>query len=283
MIKGQVVKIRSGRYTVSSNGKTFECSARGNLKIKSDGIVTGDYVEIDESTLTIDRVSDRKTHFVRPSIANVDAVNIVVACPPKPDYMMIDLLLLTLFEEGVEVIISVNKSDLEHGVFSEMKRNYGECGCRIIEVSAVSGEGTDELKKLLSGKLVAFAGQSAVGKSSLIGKLFGITLKTNAVSEKTLRGRHTTTVSEIYDMGEVRVADTPGFSVVRPNIPPEEIALYYPEYFSRLPECRFRCCTHINEPDCKVKSDVEAGVLSLERYTRYKQIFNELKINKSKY
>ncbi|MBP5308068.1 MAG: ribosome small subunit-dependent GTPase A [Clostridia bacterium] len=283
MISGQVVKIHSGRYTILCDGMTFDCSARGNLKIKSDGIVTGDLVEIDEIALTIDKVLPRKTFFVRPSVANVDAVNVVIACPPKPDYNMLDKLLLTLFSEKVEVIISVNKSDLPHDVYGEVLKNYSETGCNIVQVSAVTGEGLSRLKELMRGKLVAFAGQSAVGKSSLVNALFDTELKTNEVSGKTQRGRHTTTVAEIYERDGVRIVDTPGFSVIRPDILPEDVALFYPEYFSRLEKCKFRRCTHTTEPDCAVKNDVLSGVLSPERYMRYKNIFNELKRDKLKY
>ena len=283
MVSGQVIKIHSGRYFVLAGEKVLECSARGNLKIKSDGIVTGDFVEVDENSLAVNKVLPRKSYFIRPSIANVDAVNVVVACPPKPDYLMLDKLLLSLFAGEVEVIISVNKSDLPNAVFDETVSNYAETGCKILQVSALTGEGIDELKNLLKGKLVAFAGQSAVGKSSMVNALFGLDLKTNDVSEKTQRGRHTTTVAEIYERDGVRIADTPGFSAIRPDIPPEDIAMYYPEYFSRQNGCRFRCCTHTTEPDCKVKEAVASGELSPDRYLRYKSIFEELKREKLRY
>lgn len=274
---GQVVKIHSSRFTVLMETERIECTARGSLKIKSGGIVTGDYVEVDDANRTINKVLKRKSYFIRPNIANVDAVNIVVASPPKPDYTLLDKLILSLYSQGVEVIISVNKTDLNHDVYTEIISNYSEVGCSILQVSALNGEGIDLLKEKLKGKLVAFAGQSAVGKSSILNALFGLDLKTNDVSEKTQRGRHTTTVSEIYDIDGIRVADTPGFSVLKPDILPEEVALFYPEYFSRLSQCKFRCCTHTGEPDCKVFKDVRDGVLSSERYERYKLIYNEIK------
>ena len=260
-----------------SDGEYFTCTARGSLKIKSTGIVTGDYVDFDEKNLTVNKVLKRKSYFIRPNIANVDAVNIVVASPPKPDFLLLDKLILSLISQGVEVIITVNKTDLKHDIFNEISLNYRDLGCKIIQVSALTGDGIFILKELLKGKLVAFAGQSAVGKSSLLNALFGLQLKTNDVSEKTQRGRHTTTVAEIYDVDGVRVADTPGFSVLKPDILPEEVALFYPEYFSRLPECKFRCCTHTGEPGCRVLTDVESGVLSKDRYFRYKTIYKEIK------
>jgi len=274
---GQVVKIHSGRYSVVSDGKSFVCSARGVLRVKSNGVVTGDIVEFDDKLLTINKVRERRSFFIRPSIANVDAVNIVVASPPKPDYLMLDKLLLTLHSQGVEVIISVNKTDLGGSVYTDIVNNYSMAGVTIVQVSAHTGEGVEQLRALLSGKLVAFAGQSAVGKSSLVNALFGLNLRTNDVSEKTQRGRHTTTVAEIYDFGDVRVADTPGFSVIKPDVLPEEAALFYPEYFERLEFCKFRSCTHVGEPGCRVRDDVDAGLLCRERYLRYKTILQELK------
>lgn len=278
MKQGQVIKMHSSRFTVVCEGKEYQCLARGVLKIKSLGIVTGDFVEFDEKSLTINKVVlPRKSYFIRPSVANVDAVNIVVASPPRPDFLMLDKLIISLMAQGVEVVLVVNKTDLGHDVYSEVVRNYGQTGCRIVSVSALSGEGVDELKASLGGKLVAFAGQSAVGKSSLVNALFGLNLKTNEVSEKTQRGRHTTTVAEIYESDGIRVVDTPGFSVIKPDIASKEWGLYYPEYFSRLQECKYRGCTHIGEPDCSVRQAVERGELSLERYLRYKTIVSELK------
>lgn len=274
---GQIVKNHSGRYSVVCDGESYVCSAKGSLKIKSSGLVAGDFVEFDENLCVISKILLRKTYFIRPNVANIDAVNVVVALPPKPDFLMLDKLILTLISHNVEVIITVNKIDLGSEVYGEIVKNFSETGCEIIQVSAFSGEGVDVLKEKLKGKLVAFAGQSAVGKSSLVNALFGLQLKTNDVSEKTQRGRHTTTVSEIYDFDGIRVVDTPGFSMIKPDLLPEEVGLFYPEYFSRLPKCKFRGCTHMGEPGCKVVSDVEMGKLSKERYLRYKTIFNELK------
>ncbi len=277
MVKGQVLKARAGRFTVGLKNGMIDCFAKGNLKIKSDGIVTGDYVEVEEKTRTVVKVLERSSYFIRPNIANIDAVNIVVASPPKPDFLMLDKLILCFLSQGIEVIFSVNKSDLNTGVYDEILANYGQIGCDIVQVSAHTGEGIDNLKSMLSGKLVAFAGQSAVGKSSLVNAMFGLKLRTDDVSEKTQRGRHTTTAATIYEFGDIRVADTPGFSVIIPDILPEEAALFYPEYFELLPECRFRGCTHTEEPDCAVIKAVADCKLNKNRYERYKQIYKELK------
>ncbi len=276
-MKGRVVKIVSGRYSVDSGGAIYECTARGTLRIKSCGIVVGDFVNFDPSSLTVESVLERKSFFLRPNIANLDAVNIVVANPPKPDFSMIDKLLLSVLHGGVQALITVNKTEISDNYYDEVYSEYKDVGCPIFKVSAHTGEGLDGLKKAMSGKLVAFAGQSAVGKSSLLNALFGLQLRTGEVSDKTLRGRHTTTASRIYTFGDIQVADTPGFSAVKPDILPEEAALFYPEYFALLPNCRYRGCLHVGEPGCAVAAAVRDGRLSAPRYARYKTIIDELK------
>lgn len=281
-MKGQVVKIRSDKYFVKSENGLFVCSARGGLRIKSDGIVTGDYIEFDEKKLTVDKLLPRKNLFYRPNVANVDAVNVVVACPPPPDFLMLDKLIVSLCSEKVQVYISVNKTDVNNDTFDRVKRDYAMAGFSVYSVSAKTGEGIEALKNEFKGKLVAFAGQSAVGKSSLLNALFGLELKTGDVSEKTLRGKHTTTAAEIFEKDGVRIVDTPGFSVITPNLLPEELGLFYPEYFAKLQECKYRGCTHTGEPGCAVQKAVETGELCRERYLRYKAIFEELKEIQSK-
>ena len=281
-MKGQIIKIRSGKYFVKSESREFVCSARGGLRMKTDGIVTGDFVEFNEKTLTVDKILPRKNLFYRPSVANIDAVNVVVACPPPPDFLLLDKLIVSLCAENVEVFISVNKTDIDRDTFDRIKKNYGEAGFPVFSVSAKTGDGLNELKEAFKGNLVAFAGQSAVGKSSLLNALFGLELKTGDVSEKTLRGKHTTTAAEIFDFDDVRIVDTPGFSAITPDLLPEELGLFYPEYFERLKDCKYRGCTHTGEPGCAVEKAVKNGELCEDRYIRYKTVFNELKEIQSK-
>lgn len=276
-MRGQVVNIHSNTYVVYADGKKLECLARGVLRVKSDGIIVGDYVDFDVDTLTVSRVLPRTNKFIRPNVSNIDAVNIVIASPPQPDFMMLDKLLLSLLANGVDVIITVNKSDLKSDVFDDVIRNYNELGFPIVSVSAVSGAGICDLKKLFKGKLVAFAGQSAVGKSSLLNAMFNLDIRTGDVSAKTNRGKHTTTSASIYHFDDIKVVDTPGFSVIKPDILPEEVALFYPEYFALLSQCKFRGCTHTGEPGCKVQEAVNNGKLCLDRYLRYKTIYSEIK------
>jgi len=143
-------------------------------------------------------------------------------------------------------------------------------------VCAKSGQGIDELKKILENKLSVLAGQSAVGKSSIINVMFGFELKVGDLSEKIERGRHTTTRSEIFEVENIKIIDSPGFATIDANVSAKEIPSFYPEYVNVASECKFRGCTHINEPQCKVKQLVESGALSKQRYQRYIEIYNEL-------
>jgi len=277
--KGQIIKVSAGKFYVSADGKVYECSAKGVLKIKSDGIMTGDYVDFDG--ISVLKVYERKNALSRPNVSNIDLVNIVIGDPPRPDFIMLDKLIISCVARNAEIIITVNKNDIAPELIKEINDNYSKAVGKILSVSAKTGEGLEDLKQLLQGKLTAFAGQSAVGKTSLINAIYGLNLKTNVVSEKSQRGTHTTTVSEIYEKDGMRVIDTPGFSSVYNDIKAEELYNYYPDYIEAQKLCYYKACTHTAEPDCAVKEAVENGELSKERYLRYKQLYTELKSNRS--
>ena len=145
-----------------------------------------------------------------------------------------------------------------------------------MEISAKSGEGVDDLKEKLKGRLAVLAGQSAAGKTSIINSMFGLELKTGELSEKIQRGKHTTTRSEIFEFGEYKIVDSPGFAVIEAMVNIDELPECYPDYFEVASECKFRGCSHISEPDCKVKELVNSGKFSEDRYRRYVEIYNEI-------
>lgn len=274
-----MTRIRSGRYTVEyPDGRREETSARGALRLKSEGIATGDFVEAEGGVIT--GVYPARTRFVRPAVANVDVLCLVLACPPEADFLMADKVLAAASAAGADAVIAVNKHDLGGELYAEVLREYAGAGVPVVGVSALCGEGLDELRALLRGRLTAFCGQSAVGKTSLVNALFGLDRKTADVSEKTLRGRHTTTACEILSAGEYRIADTPGFSAFSLAAEKEELAALYPEFEGRA--CRFRGCSHVSEPDCGVRAAAERGEISPERYGRYVKIFGQLSEQRSK-
>lgn len=279
-ILGQIIKIHSGKYFVKSDGEVYECSAKGALKIKSDGIFTGDFVEFDGGV--IKSVQQRKNRLIRPSVANVDCVMIVVANPPEPDLYLFDKLIATAFSQNIPCAMVVNKVDCSMQTASEIRDNYSLAVDNIFNVSAKTGEGVEELSAFLKGKLVVFSGQSAVGKTSIVNRLFGENRRTGEVSVKTQKGKQTTTVSEITEREGIKVIDTPGFTAMDIDIPEDVFPWSYPEFTHLAGECRFADCRHVNEPDCAVKRGVEEGKIFKNRYKRYAEIYKEIK-EKSKY
>ena len=147
---------------------------------------------------------------------------------------------------------------------------------KIFSVSSKNGDGISELKLYLSEKLSVFAGQSAVGKTSITNAMFSLQLKTGDLSQKIVRGKHTTTRSEIFEYENVRIIDSPGFAVIDADVELNDLKIFYPEYLEVSNLCKFRGCAHVSEPNCKVKELVDNGILSKKRYERYVQIYKEI-------
>ncbi|MGN0818962.1 MAG: ribosome small subunit-dependent GTPase A [Christensenellaceae bacterium] len=276
-MKGQVFKIQSNKYLVFCQNEYRLCVARGNLKNRSQKICVGDFVEFDNDVIT--SVYDRFSNFTRPNVANIECVNIVIGNPPKPDYILIDKIIAASNYANVKVYLTVNKCDLDSiegdCVKDYVLKNYKNAVDEIFFVSALTGEGIEELKKALADKLVVFAGQSAVGKTTITNKLFGKDNKVGDVSLKTMRGRHTTTYSEIHIADGYKICDTPGFSQVELSFKSDELKDCYREFADS--ECFYLDCKHASEPHCAIKQKVERGEISRDRYNRYIEIFTEMK------
>lgn len=271
---GQVYKAHSNSYYVCCDGKIYKCGARGVLKIKSDGICVGDYVEFNNGV--IDKVLSRKSKFIRPNVANVDVILAVVSPLPKPDFFILDKLFISAQKENTEFIIVVNKTDINEGFYKEIYDEYSVLGVEVIGVSAKNLEGVDLIKQRIKNKTAVLAGQSAVGKTSIVNAMFSLDLKTGDLSEKILRGKHTTTRSEIFEYEEYKIVDSPGFAVIEASVTLEELPSCYPEYLQVANECKFRGCNHVSEPECRVKELVDKGVFSKNRYERYLEIYDEI-------
>ena len=254
--------------------------------IKKTKIYAGDYVlgnVIDSETFAIESVEERKNFLVRPPVANVDKV-IIVFTLKKPDFdsFLLDNLLVVYEYLGAEPVIVFNKIDLlnddERKELKRWKDIYINAGYDFIPVSAITGEGIDTLKEHIKGNISVFAGPSGVGKSSILSALTGIELKVSQISEKTERGRHTTTGVRLYRFNENSfIGDTPGFSSVDALyfMEKREVRNYFREFLRY--RCRFSNCTHTDEPGCLVKEAVKKGEISKERYENYLKIIGSSK------
>lgn len=192
--------------------------------------------------------------------------------------MLVDKLIVEGNKGGAKIAIVVNKSDISDDLYNYCVKNYSSAVDKIFSVSTVTEGGITELKEFMTGEFCALAGQSAVGKTSLINCIFGIQKQVNTVSEKTLRGRHTTTSREIHYADNFAIIDTPGFSAIDTfSVESGKLSEYYREFESYNGKCYYVGCTHTAEPDCLVKNAVEEGLISSDRYKRYCTIFKEIK------
>ena len=257
-------------------GDTVTCKAKGAFRREGLVPTVGDRVGVerqDSGYAKLTEILPRRNLSVRPAVANIDQLLIVVsASAPAPDWMLVDRLIVAASHMHVTPVPVLNKIDTcTEDVKETFLREYHAFDT--LCVSAETGEGLDALKRRLTGKVSCFAGQSAVGKSSLLNALFPeLNLETGGLSEKTERGRHTTRHAELWPYEGGAVLDTPGFSLFETDcLEQTELDACYPEFAHALP-CRFPGCMHISEPDCGVKPLLASGELTSERYERYKEI-----------
>ena len=278
---GQIIKVNSNKFTILSEGKEYRCFVKGAFKTRSLFPVVGDNVEFNKENL-ITKIFERKSYFIRPNVANITQMVIVVSPVPKPDYLLIDKLILSARKAGVKILILLNKSDITEDLFEEFKLNYKDDDVSILMTSVNDKSGLENFLNALKGELSCLCGQSAVGKTSLVNAILGTNLRVGDLS-KIERGKQTTTHSEIHTYNDVKLLDSPGFAVLDADISLDELPELYPEYFALLNNCKFRTCTHVSEPDCAVKDAVNNGILSKDRYDRYIKIFEEIKSRRKIY
>lgn len=279
-MQGVIIKALSGFYYVKTESGTVECRARGRFRLDGSSPLVGDRVEISldaNGKGRVDKLLTRKNFFIRPAVANIDLL-IAVASEVNPvtDPFLIDRVTAFAEHMGCEVLICINKSDAAR--VSRLRDIYATSGYRVIETSAVTGEGVEELRGCIAGKVCAFSGNSGVGKSSLLNALEpGLGLETGVVSEKLGRGRHTTRHVEIFPAGGAFVADTPGFASFDmeqlPPIPKEELQFCFPEFGPYIGKCRFDDCAHLKEPGCAVREAMDEGKINASRHLSYARLY----------
>jgi ribosome biogenesis GTPase len=287
MPEGRIVKALSGFYYVADGYRVIQCRARGLFKKKGAKVnpLVGDWVVYDVISDTegyVMEVGERSSELVRPPIANVDqAVLVFSLCEPDFSSLLLDKFLVHTEHAGIDSVIVLSKADKASQEETELiVRKYEAIGYQVIPTSTVDHRGVEAVRRELRDRISVFAGQSGVGKSSLINALFpGMSLQTGDVSQKLGRGRHTTRHVELIPLdGGGYVADTPGFSSLEfIDMSELDLARSFRDFAAFSDGCRFRGCLHMSEPSCAVRAALEAGELDEERYKHYKQFHEELK------
>lgn len=279
-MKGLVINKNANLFLVENEDKIYQLSPSGKTRAK--GIFVGDYVEFLDA---ITEVNARKNLLIRPPVANIDKMFIIIAPSPKPDFVLIDKILVYCHLNDIVPIIVINKADLG----GELEKNVNEYYGRKYKTILVSAkeENLSYLEDEIEG-ICALAGQSAVGKSSIINAIFKNEncAQVGELSKKIERGKQTTRMVNLYKIKENSyIADTAGFSLLDlsfvGNVDARELSSYYPDFLDARRECKFRSCTH-EGGDCGVMKAVNEGKINKKRYDNYLKILQELK-NAKKY
>ena len=279
---GRILRSLSGFYDVQTGGGIISCRARGSLRRTGDTPLTGDMVEItvERGKGMVEKILPRKNSFIRPAVANIEALVVFAAnVNPVTEPFLIDRVAAIAGDQEVPVILVVNKCDLDPA--EDLVSVYTKAGFRCVRASAETGEGVEELRGLLRGKLTAFTGNSGVGKSSMLNCLCPeLALPTGEVSEKLGRGRHTTRHVELYRLDEdTYVADTPGFSSFDTDmmdvILKENLQYAFPDFGPFVGKCQFHDCSHRREPGCAVTEAVKGGLIGRSRYDSYLRLYEK--------
>lgn len=289
---GTVVKGIGGFYFVHDGSTVVMGKARGNLKRNKELIYVGDIVDFDidendrDNECVINRVTERRNHLTRPPVSNLDMLAVVFSLvQPEVNYPVIDKLIAGCELAGIQPVICISKKDLApEGEVQKALDVYGSI-YPAVAVNGVTGEGLDDLRRLISGRRVALAGPSGVGKSTITNLLHGdeeiyeIKAETGDISSKTGRGRHTTRHVEIFPLSDgTMLYDTPGFtSLDMPELDVRQVRDLFPEFIEHQAGCRYADCMHINEPDCMVKEALAGGRIAKTRYDSYIMMTEEVK------
>ena len=284
MKRGTLIRGMGGFYTVvDEDGREFTLRCKKKFRRMGLSPLVGDEVNFTpgsgEEHGWLEDILPRRSECLRPPVANVTLLIIVVATAPEPDLMLVDRLMIRAQRQGMRQMIAVNKCDLDASLTEQLRAQYAAAGVPVYAVSAKSGEGLEALRAQMAGSLCCLTGQSGVGKSTLLNALLGLQLETGEISRKIQRGKNTTRHAELLMKDGLRVLDTAGFSLLELDGKMEPITLKesYPEFAPYEGQCRFEPCYHDREPGCAVTAACENGVIHPERLARYRVLLNDVK------
>ena len=277
MEQGRIVKALSGFYDVDlGGGRIVTCKARGRLRKEGTTPLVGDQALVENAM--VQEILPRRNWFVRPAVANLDLLVLLASeVIPVTEPFLVDRITAIAGSQGVEVVIVVNKTDLSGE--GELARVYRRAGYRVVCTSAVTGQGIEELRAMIAGKVVALSGNSGVGKSSILNRLApSLCLPTGEVSDKLGRGRHTTRHIQLFSLPDgTYVADTPGFSSFDTEqmevILKENLQYAFTDFAPFLGRCQFHDCAHLREPGCAVTEALARGEIEPSRYESYRRLY----------
>ncbi|MGP4059767.1 ribosome small subunit-dependent GTPase A [Halobacillus sp. H74] len=293
MASGKIIKALSGFYYVLHDGEIYQCRGRGNFRKKKVSPLVGDIVEFkaenhDEGYIL--SIENRKNEFVRPPIANVDQAMIVTsAIHPEFNALLLDRFLVLVEEKRIEPFIVISKMDQlddhQTHLMESYKQLYEKIGYPVVLSAVDDTDSMDQIQSHLAGRTTVIAGQSGVGKSSLLNSIDPrLSIDTDEISVSLGRGKHTTRHVELYEISNGLVADTPGFSSLEfGELELEQLPECFPEFVAVQNECKFRGCLHHKEPKCGVKAAVEANEIAENRYQHYLQFLDEIQNRKPRY
>ena len=285
---GIIIKAIGGLYTVEASDGVYECKARGIFRKKGVSPCCGDNVSISvekEQNGMIEEILPRRSQIIRPPLANLDVLVFVSSvCEPKPNLLLLDeFIAIAEYKKIVPVVVFTKIDKQDSSQYAEI---YRKAGLTVFEVNNMTGEGSGCVKQFLMGKLSAFTGNTGVGKSSLLNRIFPeLDLATNEISEKLGRGKHTTRHVQLFKLeGGGYIADTPGFSSFDTNkydiIYKDKLADCFCDFREYLGKCRFQNCSHTKENGCAVIQAVNEGKISRSRHDSYISMYEQAKLLK---
>ena len=276
-MQGLIIKIISGDYFVKINDEVIKCKPLGVFRHKKITPKVGDIVEVEENTII--KIQDRKNELIRPVVANIDKVFIVTSLvEPDLNLNLLDRIICQAEYNNIEIILVFTKVDLtDHTKYNNIFEYYRSLDYKIF----LAPTDYELIKQEINDNVCVVAGQSGVGKSTLINLFDNFNIKTDEISKALGRGKHTTRCSELLQVGTGFIADTPGFGMVDLDMDLVSLSHSFKEFFEC--KCKFNPCLHLNEPHCQVKEKVNNNEILKSRYDNYLDFVNEIKNKKIKY